>query len=134
MAGGMPAGFPDGKFSYVGPAASAREHYKKWGTRTDQPNVGFGDGWHHWFEGDGMVYAMDFSRNEKRSVDGELTDGASSRDDPSRLIMYRNRYVRTKSWHDELEAGTRLFAPLMNAAGESFLPHAGTTCWRGGYF
>ena len=135
VAGRLPAGFPDGKFSYVGPNPKfGREHYKKWGTRTDQPNVGFGDGWHHWFEGDGMVYAMDFSRNEKRSVDGELPDGASSRDDPSRLIMYRNRYVRTKSWHDELEAGTRLFAPLMNAAGESFLPHAVHNLLRGGYF
>ena len=48
--------------------------------------------------------------------------------------MYRNRYVRTKSWHDELEAGTRLFAPLMNAAGESFLPHAVHNLLRGGYF
>ena len=135
VAGRLPAGFPDGKFSYVGPNPKfGREHYKKWGTRTDQPNVGFGDGWHHWVEGDGMVYAMDFSRNEKRSVDGELPDGASSRDDPSRLIMYRNRYVRTKSWHDELEAGTRLFAPLMNAAGESFLPHAVHNLLRGGYF
>ena len=45
VAGSIPAGFPDGKFSYVGPNPKfPREHYKKWGTGPDQPKLGFGRG------------------------------------------------------------------------------------------
>ena len=137
VVGRLPANFPDGKFSYVGPNPKfGREHYKKWGARADQPKLGFGDGWHHWFEGDGMVYAMDFRRKRTGGASGESADATSSEpaSSPSRLVTYRNRYVRTNSWHDELEAETRLFAPLMNAAGESFLPHAVHNLLRGGYF
>ena len=121
VAGSIPAGFPDGKFSYVGPNPKfPREHYKKWGTGPDQPKLGFGEGWHHWFEGDGMVYAVDFRRKQN--------------DSSKSLVTYRNRYVRTNSWHDELEAETRLFAPLMNASGKAFLPNAVHNLLRGGYF
>ena len=121
MLGNIPADFPAGKFAYVGPNPKfSREHYKVWGEGPNHLNVGFGDGWHHWFEGDGMVYAMDFGRR--------------SEGDGARGVTYRNRYVRTKSWHDELRHGARLFSPLMNASGASFLPHAVANLLRGGYF
>ena len=42
--------------------------------------------------------------------------------------------MRTNRWHDELAEGRRLFAPLMNAGGASFLPHAVQNLFRGGYF
>ena len=64
-----------------------------------------------------MVYAMDFGRR--------------SEGDGARGVTYRNRYVRTKSWHDELRHGARLFSPLMNASGASFLPHAVANLLRG---
>ena len=150
VVGTVPPGFPDGKFSYVGPNPKFdRSHYKKWGTGPEHVDVGFGEGWHHWFEGDGMVYAVDFEKMNDCD-DGEANASAkkacsnvsekmhlnsrSNTNHTRRLITYRNRYVRTNSWHDELKQDKRLFAPLMNASGKSFLPHAVSNFLRGGYF
>jgi len=159
--GDVPADFPDGQFIYVGPNPKfPREHYKDWGKGPGQRDLGFGHGWHHWFEGDGMVYAMDFEGSEvaQRSggsaaeVLGEIVQGddvvktretsrpaqgdwdeVQGQAGPRRL-RYRNRYVRTKSWHDELRHGSRLFRPLMNTSGTSFLPNAVANLFSGGDF
>ena len=90
-----------------------------------------------------MVYAVDFEGTavgvgvvegeregasaDARGMHGEDTAGG-------RRVRYRNRYVRTNSWHDELRHGSRLFKPLMNASGMSFLPHAVSNLFSGGNF
>ena len=135
VVGSIPHGFPDGKFSYVGPNPKFdREHYKKWGDGPDQLDVGFGEGWHHWFEGDGMVYAVDFDEGDGDEKNKSSSSSSTPQSSKRRSITYRNRYVRTNSWHDELREDQRLFAPLMNASGKSFLPHAVSNFLRGGYF
>ena len=101
----IPADFPNGKFAYVGPNPKFhRDHYKEWGMGPRQEPSPFGRSWHHWFEGDGMVYVLDFGR------EGNVT--------------YRNRYVRTTSWKLESMEQTRLFRPLMNASGSTFMYNA----------
>lgn len=148
--GELPNDFPDGKFIYVGPNPKfARKHYKVWGAGPKQVDpLGLANGWHHWFEGDGMVYAVDFeglewnqSRyqsyhlNPESVVQVDPADSAKcTRSPASRRLRYRNRYVRTNSWHDELRHGSRLFHPLMNSGGTSFLPNAIANLLFGGNF
>ena len=61
LLGEIPTDFPTGSFSYVGPNPKfSREHYKRWGEGPGQRPSGLGDSWHHWFEGDGMLYVVDF--------------------------------------------------------------------------
>jgi hypothetical protein len=152
MLGDLPADFPDGKFVYVGPNPKfSREHYKVWGEGPGQVDPGFANGWHHWFEGDGMVYAMDFESGARGTLgaaaaaeargggegdggDGEGDAAGAARGGAARRVRYRNRYVRTNSWHDELRHGARLFKPLMNTSGISFLPHAVSNLFSGGNF
>ena len=103
--GSIPVDFPAGQFAYVGPNPKfAREHYKKWGEGPGQRASSLGNGWHHWFEGDGMIYVLNF--------------------DKSRSIVYRNRYIRTDSWKLESMLQRRVFRPLMNADGSTFLFNA----------
>ena len=153
--GELPLEFPNGKFIYVGPNPKfSRDHYKVWGRGPRQRDIGFSNGWHHWFEGDGMIYALDFesmkpseAQISDRGTPGEVQDNCTSsftketgafyvkhRRGRNRRLRYRNRYVRTNSWHDELRSGSRLFRPLMNTSGLSFLPHAIANLFLGGNF
>ena len=142
--GNLPVDFPGGKFIYVGPNPKfSREQYKAWGKGPGQAQAKehTSSGWHHWFEGDGMIYAVDFGRrNDEREIGNygrfDLQDNESvSKSGPaSRKLTFRNRYVRTKSWHDELRRGMRLFRPLMNASGMAFLPNAIANLIFGGNF
>jgi len=112
--GVIPEDFPLGQYAYVGPNPKFPvEHYKRWGEGPDQRNLGFGESWHHWFEGDGMIYALDFGAGQ---------------------IKYRNRFIRTKSWKREMEFGVRVFRPLMNAEGSTFLVNAVSNLLLGGSF
>uniref|UniRef100_A0A6T5T6P3 GST N-terminal domain-containing protein n=1 Tax=Ostreococcus mediterraneus TaxID=1486918 RepID=A0A6T5T6P3_9CHLO len=105
LTGTIPVDFPTGQFAYVGPNPKfPLNHYKKWGDGPGQRASGLGIGWHHWFEGDGMIFALTFK-----------ADGS---------IIYRNRYVRTDSWKLESMRQTRIFRPLMNADGATFLYNA----------
>merc|ERR1719199_1341470 len=148
--GEIPADFPAGKFAYVGPNPKfSLDHYKIWGRGPNQSNSGGADGWHHWFEGDGMIYALDFgganthlwqkgSRkeavyNSQGGGDKQKSFHAKERG-ASRNVCYRNRYVRTNSWKKEMRHGGRLFRPLMNASGSAFLPNAVANFLLGGSF
>ena len=142
--GALPNDFPGGKFIYVGPNPKfSQKHYKVWGSGPGQDKVKgrHSSGWHHWFEGDGMVYAVDFGCcSDDQEIENygclNLQDGksATNREPTSRKLSYRNRYVRTNSWHDELRRGTRVFRPLMNASGSAFLPNAISNLLFGGNF
>jgi carotenoid cleavage dioxygenase-like enzyme len=104
LLGEIPTDFPTGSFSYVGPNPKfSREHYKKWGEGPGQRPSGLGDSWHHWFEGDGMLYVVDFK---------------------GKSLTYRNRFIRTESWKLESMLQRRVFKPLMNAAGSTFMYNA----------
>ena len=48
--------------------------------------------------------------------------------------MLSHRFIRTKSWKDESEVGARLFRPLMNAEGSTFLLNAVANLVSGGAF
>jgi carotenoid cleavage dioxygenase-like enzyme len=111
----LPEDFPCGQFAYVGPNPKfERSHYKKWGSGPQQVKSPLGDGWHHWFEGDGMIFAVDFQRNG--------------------LVRYRNRFIRTQSWKLETKRNRRVFRPLMNADGSTFLYNAAQNFIEGGSF
>lgn len=111
----IPPDFPVGKFAYVGPNPKFhQDHYKEWGRGPGQESSPFGKSWHHWFEGDGMVYVLDFGR------EGNVT--------------FRNRYVRTTSWKLESMEQTRIFRPLMNASGSTFMYNAVCNFVRTGSF
>jgi carotenoid 9,10(9',10')-cleavage dioxygenase 1 len=113
--GAVPEDFPAGQFAYVGPNPKFEvQNYKVWGKGPDQTDFNVSNGWHHWFEGDGMIYALDFKTDSK--------------------LCYRNRFIRTKSWKDESELGGRLFRPLMNAEGSTFLLNAIANLISGGAF
>jgi len=113
--GAIPDDFPLGQYSYVGPNPKFPvDHYKRWGLGPQQETLGFGESWHHWFEGDGMIYAIDFGAGKN--------------------IKYRNRFIRTKSWERELSHGARIFRPLMNAEGSTFLLNALSNLLHGGSF
>ena len=113
--GSVPDDFPEGQFAYVGPNPKLEaQNYKVWGKGPDQKDFNVSNGWHHWFEGDGMIYALDFDVNSR--------------------LCYRNRFIRTKSWKDESEVGARLFRPLMNAEGSTFLLNAVANLVSGGAF
>ena len=113
--GTIPDDFPEGQFAYVGPNPKLEvQNYKVWGKGPDQKDFNVSNGWHHWFEGDGMIYALDFELNSK--------------------LCFRNRFIRTKSWKDESEVGARLFRPLMNAEGSTFLLNAVANLISGGAF
>ena len=87
--GKIPSDFPLGQYAYVGPNPKfAVDHYKRWGAGPGQVDFGLGSGWHHWFEGDGMIYAVDFCTGNR--------------------VKFRNRFIRTSSWKREIESGKRL--------------------------
>jgi len=115
LSGYIPSDFPLGQFAYIGPNPKFPvEHYKRWGQGPDQHDLGLGNGWHHWFEGDGMIYAVDFCAEKK--------------------IRYRNRFIRTSSWNLEVAHGGRIFRPLMNADAGTFLANALLNLILGGAF
>ena len=115
ISGQIPNDFPLGQFAYVGPNPKfSVDNYKRWGRGPGQQDFGLGAGWHHWFEGDGMIYATDFCSGEK--------------------VRFRNRFIRTKSWERETRVGRRLFRPLMNADGKTFLANALSNFLQSGMF
>ena len=115
VVGTIPNDFPLGRYAYVGPNPKFPvEHYKRWGQGPGQHDFGLGVGWHHWFEGDGMIYATDFCAGEK--------------------VRYRNRFIRTTSWQRETKHGARIFRPLMNADGPTFLANALANFMQSGTF
>ncbi|NJM19501.1 MAG: 9-cis-epoxycarotenoid dioxygenase [Richelia sp. SM1_7_0] len=77
-------------------------------------------GQYHWFDGDGMLHGV------------RISDGKAS---------YRNRYVRTKGWQIEQEAGKALWSGLLeppqmdNPHGGAFKNVANTALvWHAGQF
>ena len=83
-------------------------------------------GQYHWFDGDGMLHGV------------RIHNGQAE---------YRNRYVRTKGWQIEHEAGKAIwsglleppqmdnpYGPTKNAANTALVWHAGTmlATWEGG--
>jgi carotenoid cleavage dioxygenase-like enzyme len=115
IVGSIPADFPLGQYAYIGPNPKfPLKHYQLWGRGPNQDDPGLGISWHHWFEGDGMIYAIDFCANG--------------------VIKFRNRFVRTSSWRRESSRGSRLFRPLMNAEGSTFLINALFNLLAGGSF
>ncbi len=113
--GKIPSDFPLGQYAYIGPNPKfAVDHYKRWGSGPGQVDFGLGSGWHHWFEGDGMIYAVDFCTGNK--------------------VKFRNRFIRTSSWKREIKSGKRIFRPLMNADGGTFLANALSNLIMGGMF
>lgn len=130
--GKLPDDFPDGQFVYVGPNPKfPQEHYKAWGKGPKQEQPGQANGWHHWFEGDGMVFAVDFE-TIRPWQDCASCSQTSRSPTKVRRLRYRNRYVRTNSWCDEMRHGSRLFRPLMNTTGSAFLPNAFANFFLGG--
>ena len=91
------------------------------------PNPQFSPiGQYHWFDGDGMIHGV------------RIHNGQAS---------YQNRYVRTKGWQIEHEAGKAIwsglleppqmdnpYGPTKNAANTALVWHAGTmlATWEGG--
>jgi len=151
LLGEIPTDFPAGKFAYVGPNPKfSLDSYKIWGRGPKQSNIAAANGWHHWFEGDGMVYALDFggantsSRRRNEAEHDSFEEGEKEKTLPAerpekskeilRNVCYRNRYVRTNSWKKEMRHGARLFRPLMNASGSAFLPNAVANFLLGGSF
>ena len=115
LLGEIPTDFPAGKFAYVGPNPKfSLDSYKIWGRGPKQSNIAAANGWHHWFEGDGMVYALDFggaNTSSRRRNEAEHDSFEEEKRKKHFLlnvlkkvkkycgdVCYRNRYVRTNSW------------------------------------
>lgn len=108
VSGAIPEDFPDGTYVRNGPNPA----FDRAAEIISIGPFSIGRAAPHWFEGDGMLHAAEFSRGKP--------------------VRYRNRYVRTEGLEKEFEAGRPKYYPLIDTDPGAMMANAVRTIAENG--